>query len=131
MFQYHDLHDSRSTTSLHLSIITKTSERLIPTKLDEVTSVDSNSRGFLVLEGLVSELRAVHLHRTATCMVKFVVTKANIYRLVSLCAGGTHLMIVSIVQSKWTQSMIPPAPTPQSFLPQGTYSSRCNIQRHT
>ena len=89
MFQYYDLHNLRSQTSLHLSIITKTSETLIPTKLDEVTPVDSNSGGFLVLEGLVSEMRVVNLHRTATCLIKFVVTKAKIYSLVSLCVKHT------------------------------------------
>ena len=87
MFQYYELRNLRSQTSLHLSIITKTSETLIPTKVDEVKSVDSNSGGFLVSDGLVSELRAVNLHRTATCLLKFVVIKAKIYLgLTSLCA---------------------------------------------
>ena len=55
MFQYYELRNFHSQTSLHLSIISKTSKTLIPTKLDEVKPVDSNSGGFLVLEGLVSE----------------------------------------------------------------------------
>ena len=52
MFQYYELHNLRSQASLHLSIITKTSETLIPTRLDEVTPVDSNSGGLLGSDGL-------------------------------------------------------------------------------
>ena len=51
MFSYHAARNLRSQTCTECYVTTKTSERLIPPELDEVTPVDSNSGGISLLEG--------------------------------------------------------------------------------
>ena len=70
IFLYQEQRNLRSQTCTLCYVTTKTSERLIPSNLDEVSPVDSKLEKTSLSEGLVLELRADILLREVISLCK-------------------------------------------------------------